>query len=81
MRFVYFLFLLVFLAAVGGFAYFNQQEVSVRFMDWGLTSNVAVVTGVAYVLGMLSGWTVVGMLRRSWHEVVEADGRRYHRTA
>jgi len=79
MRALCFLFLLVFLAAIGSFAYFNQQEVSVRFYEWGMTSNVALVVGAAYLLGMLSGWTVVGMLRRSWGRVVEPGTRQYYR--
>ncbi|HEY1380630.1 MAG TPA: hypothetical protein VGF55_27765 [Gemmataceae bacterium] len=71
MRALYFLFLLAFVAAVGAFAYFNRQEVSLRFFDWSMTTSVALVAAAAYVLGMLSGWTVVGMLRRSWDRVVE----------
>src|SRR5436189_5426685 len=34
MRVLCFLFLLVFVAAVGGFAYYNQQEVTLRFLNW-----------------------------------------------
>jgi len=71
MRALYFLFLLAFVAAVGAFAYFNQQEVTVRFLEWSMPTNVALVAFAAYLLGMLSGWTVVGMLRRSWDRVVE----------
>ncbi len=71
MRALCFLFLLVFVAAVGAFAFFNQQAVSLRFFDWSMTTSVALVAGAAYLLGMLSGWTVVGMLRRSWDRVVE----------
>jgi uncharacterized integral membrane protein len=71
MRVVYFLFLLVFVGAVGAFAYYNQQPVTVRLLEWSLETNVALVAFAAYGLGMLSGWTVVGMIRRSWDRVVE----------
>jgi uncharacterized integral membrane protein len=73
MRFLCFLFLLVFAGAVAAFAYENQQEIGLRFLDWSWTVNVPLVLGAAYVLGMLSGWTVVGMVRRSVYRVTERD--------
>jgi hypothetical protein len=71
MRFFYLLFLLVFLAAVGGFAYYNQQEITLQFWNWSIRGTIAAVLGAAYLLGMLSGWTVVGLLRRSLKKVTE----------
>jgi len=76
MRFFYFLFLLAFAALVGVFAYQNQQEVSLKFFDWDLTANIALVLGAVFVLGMFGGWTVVGMLRRSVNEVAAGLERR-----
>ncbi len=70
MRVLCLLFLVVFVAAAGIFAYQNQQELVLRFFDRTLEANVALVVAAAYVLGMLSGWTVVGMLRRSVNNVV-----------
>ncbi len=69
MRALCFLFLVAFAGAVGAFAYFNREEVSVRFLDWSLTTSLAAVAGAAYLLGMLSGWSVIGMLRRSVERV------------
>ncbi len=71
MRFLCFLFLLAFAGAVALFAYQNQQDVSLRFFNWSDSLNLPLVIGGAYLLGMLSGWTVVGMLRRSVSRVVE----------
>jgi hypothetical protein len=71
MRFLCFLFLLVFAGVVGAFAYFNQQEVTLTFFGRALTAPIAAVAGAAYVLGMLSGWTIVGMIRRSVHYITE----------
>ena len=71
MRFLCFLFLLVFLGTVGAFAYFNQEEVTIRFLDRALTAPMALVIAAAFVLGMFGGWTIVGMLRRSIHYVTE----------
>jgi uncharacterized membrane protein YciS (DUF1049 family) len=81
MRFLCFLFLLAFAGAVGAFAYFNQESVSLRFFEWSATYSLAAVVGVAYLLGMLSGWSVVGMLRRSLGRVTEPSHRRDDRPA
>jgi lipopolysaccharide assembly protein A len=73
MRFIYFLFLIVFAGAVAVFAFQNQDAVPLRFdvgfFQWSETINLALLVGVTYLLGMLSGWTVVGMLRRSLGQV------------
>ncbi len=75
MRLVYFLFLVLFAGAVGAFAYFNSQEVELRFVEWRGTYSLAAVIGVAFGLGMVSGWSIVGMLRRSLRRVTEDDRR------
>lgn len=71
MRFLCFVFLVAFAGAVGAFAYYNQTEVTVQFLDWSRTWSLAQVVGLSYGLGMLSGWTVVGMLRRSLSRVAD----------
>ena len=70
-RFFYLLILLVLVAAVGVFAYQNSGPVSVQFLNWGTPTTLAVVVGAAYVLGMFSGWSVVGMFRRTLNRVTE----------
>jgi uncharacterized membrane protein YciS (DUF1049 family) len=71
MRFVYLLILLVILAAVVLFAVQNNEEVTLRYFDRSLSSRLPVLIAVVYVLGMLTGWTVVGFLRRSFRRVTE----------
>ena len=71
MRAVSIFFLLVFVGALGIFAFQNQQEMTIEFLDWSLTAGVPVIAAAIYLLGMLSGWTIVGMLRRSFRRVVE----------
>jgi lipopolysaccharide assembly protein A len=75
MRFLCFLFLVLFAAAVGGFAYYNQEPVTVRFWDYSVTSSLAVVVGGVYVLGMVSGWTMIRMVRRSASSVIDSAER------
>jgi len=79
MRMLCLVFLIVFAAAVALFAVQNRQDVTLNFFDWGLTASVAAVIGAAYLLGMLSGWSIVGIVRRSFNrtaEWVEARQRR-----
>jgi len=75
MRIFYLLVLVLFLAVIGVFAYQNQETVSLTFLQQSLAWPLALIIGVVYGLGMLSGWTVVGFLRRSWREVAEHQSR------
>jgi len=72
MRAFYAIVLLLFVAAVAVFAFQNQEAVPLRFLQQSIDNwPLALVIGVVYFLGMLSGWTVVGFLRRSWREVAD----------
>jgi putative membrane protein len=71
MRFIQAAILLVFLAVVGMFAIQNTQSLTVQFLNWGLTSSVALLAVGIYFLGMLSGWTVVAFMSRSIRRVTE----------
>ena len=75
MRFLSFLFLLAFAAAIGIFAYQNNQELTVNLLDRKIDVTGPVLAGAVYALGMLTGWAVVGILRRSVGRVVEYDRR------
>ena len=76
MRTFCFVFLLLFAGAVGAFAYFNNDEITVRLFDWKVTAKLSVIAGVIYVAGMLSGGTVWGLLRRSASTVADTLDRR-----
>ena len=71
MRFIYFLFLLAFAGAAALLAYENQRAVTLTFFNTKVTTSVPILLGLTYLAGMLSGWTVVGMLRRSVSRVLE----------
>jgi lipopolysaccharide assembly protein A len=69
MRFFYFLTLLIVLAALVIFAVQNNEAVTLRYLDRSVTSSMPVLIAVVYLLGMVSGWTVVGFLKRSLQRV------------
>jgi uncharacterized membrane protein YciS (DUF1049 family) len=71
MRFLCFLLLVIFLAAVGLFVVQNNEAVAVKFWDRDFGLTMAQLIGAVYVLGMFTGWTVVGMLKRSFQRVTE----------
>jgi lipopolysaccharide assembly protein A len=71
------LFLMALLALVGILAVQNQQEIGLTFLEWTITPSVAVLVGVTYLLGMVTGGAVVGMIRRSLHQLTEEPHRDY----
>ena len=75
MRFLQsFIFLLV-LAAILVFAVQNTATQTLRFLNWRLDAPTSLVTVGSYLLGMLSGWSVVGFLSRSFRRVTEHPQR------
>ena len=71
MRFIQAVLLLAFLGAILIFAWQNNQTVTISFLKWGITAPNALVIIVVYLLGMLTGWTVVAYLQRSIRQVTE----------
>jgi uncharacterized integral membrane protein len=63
--------LLLFLGIVFLFAIQNLATVPVHFLNWKMGFPLATLIVGAYILGMLSGWSVLGFLRRSIHRVQE----------
>jgi putative membrane protein len=75
MRLLQALIFLVFLGAVGIFAVQNTSVLTFNFLNWHVTGPVALLTIVTYLLGMLSGWTVVSFMMRSMRRVGEQGHR------
>jgi len=71
MRLFYFILLLLFAGALAAFAVQNRDAVAIKFMEWNDSYPLPALLAAAYVLGMLSGWTVVGMVRRSLRRVTD----------
>ena len=71
MRSIQAVIFLVFLAAIGLFALQNRDVITVNFLTWNLSEPVAIVSVAVYLLGMLSGWTVVAFVRGSFRRITE----------
>src|SRR5262249_26126806 len=65
----------VVIAAVVLFALENRQGLTLNFYDRSFTYPASAVLGVVYGLGMLTGWSFVGLLRRSWEGATDHDPR------
>ena len=75
MRVIYCIVLLLLLGAIGVFAYQNRDAVTIHYINESISIPLAVLIGGVYLAGMLTGWTVVGVLRRSIERVAESPRR------
>jgi uncharacterized integral membrane protein len=75
MRAFYGLLLVVFIAAVVIFALQNNDDITLRYINQSETLPLAAVIGGVYLLGMLSGWTIVGFVRSSIHRMTAQRDR------
>ncbi|MHB1424984.1 MAG: lipopolysaccharide assembly protein LapA domain-containing protein [Gemmataceae bacterium] len=71
MRVVYFLLLLLVLGAVGLFAAQNNESITLLYLDRSISTTLPLLIGAVYLLGMVSGWTVIGFLTRSFRRVTD----------
>jgi uncharacterized integral membrane protein len=71
MRALYITVLVLIVAALAIFAYQNDESVTLRYFRRSITLPISLLIAAVYVLGMVSGWTVVGFLRRSWRGALE----------
>ncbi len=71
MRFIQGLMFLLFLGCLLFFAVQNMDVISVRFWTWQVTAPIAFLAITTYALGMLSGWTIVAFMQRSFRRVTE----------
>ena len=76
MRVFYAILLILFLAAIVTFAAQNMESMTIKFLSGSWQLPVAALIAAVYLLGMLSGWTVIGMVRRSLKRV--AEHREHH---
>jgi uncharacterized integral membrane protein len=65
------LILLTLLVLILLFAVNNQTSVPVWLPGRTMSLPLALVAIGSYLLGMISGGSVIGMMRRSWHRINE----------
>jgi uncharacterized integral membrane protein len=66
MRWVYLVLLLVIVAIIVVFVAQNREDATVEFINQRLTAPLSVYFVAVYFLGMWSGGTVVGFLKRTY---------------
>lgn len=71
MRVVLLVILLLVFTALGIFAFQNHELVTLHFLAWSLTVPFSLLILAVYLLGMVSGWSVVGFVRKSMRRVAE----------
>lgn len=71
MRFLCLLFLLAVGTVATVFVLQNDQALKLTLFNRGVTAPVAVVLGIVYALGMLTGWSLLGLLRRSFDSATD----------
>jgi uncharacterized membrane protein YciS (DUF1049 family) len=69
MRWLYLLILLVLVVATAIFAFQNQAAVTLHYLDRSVTCPLSPLIGIDYFVGMLTGWTLIGVVRRSIHRI------------
>ena len=65
MRWFYLLLLVLMAAAVAVFATHNPDPLTVRYPGGAVDATLPQLVAVTYLLGMVSGWTVLGLVRRT----------------
>jgi putative membrane protein len=71
MRLFYFLILLAIVAILAVLAVQNDEKVTLHFFNRSIASTMSLLIACVYFLGMLSGWTVIGFLKRSLQRVTD----------
>jgi uncharacterized membrane protein YciS (DUF1049 family) len=70
------LFILLFLVgAIGVFALQNREPITLQYLDRSGSCSPSLLIAIVYLLGMVSGGTVVGFVQRSLRRVAERPAR------
>lgn len=73
MRLLSALFLIALVGGLGYLTYVNNHTTTVSAWTWRGDLPLPLLVGAVYVLGMVSGWWLIGLTKRSWQRVTEPD--------
>ena len=76
MRWVYLILLLAIVTVIVVFVAQNYEDATVTFFNQRITLPLSIFFVAVYFLGMWSGATVVGFLRRAYHRATEHEQKR-----
>ncbi|VTS03192.1 Uncharacterized protein OS=Singulisphaera acidiphila (strain ATCC BAA-1392 / DSM 18658 / VKM B-2454 / MOB10) GN=Sinac_0259 PE=4 SV=1 [Gemmata massiliana] len=76
MRFISGLFLIALVAVLALLTYENSSVTRVNAWSWNWDVPLPLLVAGVYVLGMVSGWWLIGLTKRSWQRVTEPDRAR-----
>jgi uncharacterized integral membrane protein len=73
MRWIYLAAIVLFVLAIAVFALQNLEIVTVSFLRFEVRTPLALLIVVAYLLGAVTGGSLLALLRRSYHGSRQAD--------
>jgi uncharacterized integral membrane protein len=76
MRWVYLILLLVIVTVIVVFIAQNREDQTVTFFNQRITAPLSFIFVAVYFLGMWTGGTVVGFVKRAYHHATEREEQR-----
>ena len=73
MRWVYLVILVVIVTVIVVFVAQNRENETLMFFNQSITAPLYVFFGAVYLLGMWTGGTVVGFVKRAYRQATEHD--------
>jgi uncharacterized integral membrane protein len=73
MRWVYLVLLVVVVTSIVVFIAENRENETVTFFNQKITAPLSLIFVAVYFLGMWSGGTVVGFVKRAYHRATEHE--------
>lgn len=75
MRILSLIFLIALVAVLAILVIENNHPSTIKVFRWSWDLPFPAVVIGLYVLGMLTGWALIGAVKRSWRRVTEAERR------
>ena len=72
MRILYLIALLLLLGAAVVFALENREPMTLEFFNQSISCPRSLMIAIVYLLGMVSGWIVVGLVRHSLRRAAQS---------